>query len=99
MAVRWHELLAFVLRSLAATARSQRRFLRRSLLGVHGTWAVLFACAKALRDSFRFSIHMGAPHMGKGDVRTRRGKINRGTFGNARRRKKERKLGDGGRTS
>ena len=25
--------------------------------------------------------------MGKGDVRTRRGKINRGTFGNARRRK------------
>ncbi|MYE24419.1 MAG: 30S ribosomal protein THX [Gammaproteobacteria bacterium] len=29
--------------------------------------------------------------MGKGDVRTRRGKINRGTFGNARRRKKERK--------
>ena len=29
--------------------------------------------------------------MGKGDVRTRRGKINRGTFGNSRRRKKARK--------
>ena len=31
--------------------------------------------------------------MGKGDVRTRRGKINRGTFGNARRRKKAPKEG------
>ncbi|MYB38041.1 MAG: 30S ribosomal protein THX, partial [Gammaproteobacteria bacterium] len=29
--------------------------------------------------------------MGEGDVRTRRGKINRGTFGNARPRKRERK--------
>ena len=35
--------------------------------------------------------------MGKGDVRTRRGKINRGTFGNARRRKKERKPAGSGR--
>ena len=28
--------------------------------------------------------------MGKGDIRSRRGKIIRGTFGNARRRKKKR---------
>ena len=27
--------------------------------------------------------------MGKGDIRTKRGKIHRGTFGNARRRKKK----------
>lgn len=32
--------------------------------------------------------------MGKGDMRTRRGKIVRGTFGNTRRRKKRRKDGD-----
>ncbi|MDE0691945.1 MAG: 30S ribosomal protein THX [Gammaproteobacteria bacterium] len=65
---------------------------------MYGTRAVLFARAKAVRDSFHFSIHTGAPHMGKGDVRTRRGKINRGTFGNARRRKKEGKPADGSRT-
>ncbi len=29
--------------------------------------------------------------MGKGDIRTRRGKIVRGTFGNTRRRKKKQK--------
>lgn len=36
--------------------------------------------------------------MGKGDKRTRRGKIIRGTFGNSRRRKKANKgqQGDGG---
>ncbi len=29
--------------------------------------------------------------MGKGDIRTKRGKIRRGTYGNARRRKKKKK--------
>ena len=29
--------------------------------------------------------------MGKGDLRTRRGKINRGTFGNSRRRQNNKK--------
>jgi len=32
--------------------------------------------------------------MGKGDIRTRRGKITRGTFGNARRRKNKKKQDD-----
>ncbi len=32
--------------------------------------------------------------MGKGDIRTQRGKIVRGTFGNTRRRKKKRKPED-----
>lgn len=32
--------------------------------------------------------------MGKGDTRTRRGKIVRGTFGNTRRRKKKQSEGD-----
>ena len=31
--------------------------------------------------------------MGKGDIRTRRGKIVRGTFGNTRRRKKKQEQG------
>ena len=35
--------------------------------------------------------------MGKGDIRTRRGKIVRGTFGNKRRRKKKRGNDTGGR--
>ena len=32
--------------------------------------------------------------MGKGDIRSRRGKIVRGTFGNTRRRKKKQSEGD-----
>lgn len=32
--------------------------------------------------------------MGKGDIRSRRGKIVRGTFGNTRRRKKKQSGGD-----
>ena len=32
--------------------------------------------------------------MGKGDLRTRRGKIYRGTYGNARRKKKKKKAPD-----
>ncbi len=32
--------------------------------------------------------------MGKGDLRTKRGKIHRGTYGNTRRKKKRRKAAD-----
>jgi 30S ribosomal protein S31 len=32
--------------------------------------------------------------MGKGDLRTRRGKIYRGTYGNARRKKKKKKASE-----
>jgi len=37
--------------------------------------------------AFYYSFHIG-DHMGKGDMRSKRGKIHRGTYGNTRLRKK-----------